>query len=258
MDLNLKGKSALVTGGATGIGQAIAVDLAKEGVAVAITSRDAGSIEKTLSKIGGTEAGHYGICSNITEEGEPERIASEIIDKFGNPDILVNNVGSTLKILDPYCPISDWRALFRLNVEVHVEMSNALIPHMRDQGWGRIVNISSCAGMENSGPVPFCATKAALTAYSRSMGRVLAPDNIVMSAVFPGVVLTERGDWAENQICRPEHAEKYLNERTPLKRFGDIYEVSPMVVFLCSDLASFCQGSIVPVDGGQSRHYYAR
>ena len=128
---------------------------------------------------------------------------------------------------------------------------------MKTQDWGRIVNITSGAGLENSGPVTFSASKAALTAYSRSMGRVLAIEtsNVVMTAVSPGIVITEEGHWQKVLKERPEHAQKYIEERSPLGRFGEISEISPMVVLLCSEKASFCQGAIVPVDAGQSKHY---
>lgn len=256
MELGLKGKKALVTGGATGIGEAICVELAKEGVQVALTSRKRESLERTLAKLGGNQQGHHGIVTDITLEGEPQRVGQQVLQQFGEPDIVVNNVGDTLGITDPLCPISDWRKVFRLNLEVHVEINNCFIPTMRRKKWGRIVNISAGASMENSGPVPYCAIKAAYTAYSRSMARVLAPDNIVMSAVLPGVVFTEHGHWAEVMRTRPEHAEKYLAERTVLKRFGTPEEISPMVALLCSEKASFCIGSIVPVEGGQARHYF--
>jgi 3-oxoacyl-[acyl-carrier protein] reductase len=257
MELGLKGRTALVTGGATGIGKAIVRDLAKEGVLVAFTSRSEDDVKTTLGEIGGDSAGHYGIVCNISDDGAPDSVAGELRQRFGEVDIVVNNVGDTLGITDPLCPISDWRKVFRLNLEVHVEINNLFIPHMKRQRWGRIVNITAGAAMENSGPVPYCSIKAAYTAYSRSMGRVLAPDNIVMSAVLPGVVLTERGHWEKVLKERPEHAEKYLAERTSLRRFGLPEEISPMVVLLCSELATFCQGSIVPVDGGQARHYFA-
>lgn len=256
MELGLKGKKALVTGGATGIGEAICVELAKEGVQVALTSRKSETLERTLSKLGGKAQGHLGVLTDITLEGEPQRVAQQVVQEFGEPDIVVNNVGDTLGIVDPLCPISDWRKVFRLNLEVHVEINNCFIPSMRRKKWGRIVNISAGASMENSGPVPYCAIKAAYTAYSRSMARVLAPDNIVMSAVLPGVVFTEQGHWAQVMRERPEHAEKYLAERTVLKRFGTPEEISPMVALLCSEKASFCVGSIVPVEGGQARHYF--
>ncbi len=256
MELGIKGRKALVTGGATGIGAAICAELVKEGVQVAFTSRQAATVERTLAALGGRAAGHLGIVTDITEEGGPRRVADQVLAEFGEPSIIINNVGDTLGITDPLCPTSDWRRIFRLNLEVHVEMNNCFIPLMRQRGWGRIVNISAGASMENSGPVPYCAIKAAYTAYSRSMARVLAPDGIVMSAVLPGVVFTEQGHWAKVLQENPSHADKYLAERTVLKRFGRPDEISPMVVLLCSELASFCVGSIVPVEGGQARHYF--
>ena len=257
MELGIKGKWAFVTGGASGIGKAIVKELAKAGVKVAFVSRNEASLKGTLDEIGGANSGHLGIITNLTDEGAPEKAAKEAIAKLGNIDIVVNNVGDTLGVLDPLCSISDWRKLFRLNLEVHIEVNNCFIPYMKERKWGRIVNITAGAAMENSGPVPYCTIKAAYTAYTRCMGRVLAPDNIIMSAVMPGVVLTEHGHWQKVLKERPEHAEKYLAERTSLKRFGKPEEISPMVVFLCSELASFCQGSIIPVEGGQARHFFA-
>lgn len=256
MDFGLIGKKALVTGGASGIGRAIALDLANEGVKVAITSRRPDIMEQTLSEMGGREAGHRAITGDITQEGEPGRMAGDIRKELGDLDIVVNNVGDTLGITDPYCPISDWRRVFRLNLEVHVEINNEFLPHMLKHKWGRIVNISAGASLENSGPVPYCSIKAAYTAYTRSMARVLAPSGVVMSTVLPGVVLTESGHWDNVLKTRPEHAEKYLADRCPMGRFGRPEEVSPMVVLLCSEQASFCVGSIVPVEGGQARHYF--
>lgn len=258
MNLRLKGKRALVTGGATGIGHAIAKDLAREGVKVVITSRKKDKLDQAVERLGGKKAGCWGIVAEISEEGAPTLLAKKIWKNFGQLDIVVNNVGDTLGITDPYCQIVEWRRLFRLNLEVAVELNNLFLPHMKQQDWGRIVNISAGAGLENSGPVPYCSIKAAYIAYTRCMGRVLATEakNVVMSTVLPGVVLTETGHWRKVLKERPEHAEKYLRERTPLGRFGQPSEISPMVVFLCSELATFSQGAIVPVDGGQSKHYF--
>jgi 2-hydroxycyclohexanecarboxyl-CoA dehydrogenase len=136
-------------------------------------------------------------------------------------------------------------------------MNNLFLPGMMKNGWGRIVNISANASLENSGPVPYCAIKAAYTAYSRSMARVLAKSGVVMSAVLPGVVITEKGHWQNILKTNPEHAEKYLLERTPMERFGKTDEISPFVALLCSQLASFAVGSIHAIDGGQARHYYS-
>lgn len=260
MKLGIDGKIALVTGGCTGIGKAIASELAREGARVTVTSRMESRVRNTLEELNAISPGHDGFSLNITDEGEPTRLIEKIKQKHGSLDIVVNNVGDTLGILDPLCSLNDWARLFRLIVGVAIEVNNAVIPMMKERKWGRIVNITAGAGMENSGPVPYSSLKACFTAYSRSLGRVLALENtgIVVSAVLPGVVLTEEGHWSEVLKTRPEHAEKYLEDRTVLRRFGRPEEISPMVALLCSEHASFCIGSIVPVEGGQARHYFQK
>lgn len=257
MELGIKGKRALVTGGASGIGRGIVFALAQEGVKVAFTSRKPEALETTLQEIGGAAQGHHGVVIDVAEDTGPAKLMENLAANFGPVDILINNVGDTLGVLDPHCSNEDWRRIYRLNLECHVEMVNRVCPHMKSQGWGRIVNITAGAALENSGPVPYCTMKSAYTAYTRSMARVLAPEGIVLSAVLPGVVITEQGHWQNVLKTNPSHAEKYLAERTVLKRFGRVDEISPMVLLLCSELASFCVGSIVPVEGGQARHYFA-
>ena len=257
MELGIGGKRALVTGGATGIGRAVTLELAREGAKVFIVTRNEENLSSTLAEIGGEKAGHAGTVCSITDDGMPVQLASEVRERFGDPDILVNNVGSTLDVLDPYCSLDDWRRVFRLNFEVAVELNNQFLPYMKKADWGRVVTITSGAALENSGPVTYCASKAALAAYTRTMGRILATEtsNVVMTSLMPGVVHTEEGHWESVLSTNPSHAEKYLEERCPLGRLGKPSEISPMIALLCSERASFCQGAIIPVDAGQPRHY---
>jgi NAD(P)-dependent dehydrogenase (short-subunit alcohol dehydrogenase family) len=197
------------------------------------------------------------IIIDAASESGPNSIYQILEVKKIVVNILVNNIGDTLGITDPFCSLDDWRKVYRLNLECHVEINNLFLPAMMTNGWGRIVNISANASLENSGPVPYCAIKAAYTAYSRSMARVLAKSGVVMSAVLPGVVITERGHWQNILKTNPGHAENYLSERTPMERFGKTSEISPFVALLCSELASFAVGSIHAIDGGQARHYYS-
>ncbi|TAL19566.1 SDR family oxidoreductase [Patescibacteria group bacterium] len=258
MDLGLKGKRALVTGAGRGIGRAIALALSREGAKVAVFSRNDADVSSLLAAMGGAAAGHYGGPFDLMAPGAPERLAETLNARFGLPDILVHNVGGTLEVTDPFCSLVDWRRVFRFNFEIAVELDQIFIPAMRERRWGRVVHVGSTSSMENNGPITYCAAKAALVAYSRSMGRVLAKDGVVMSAVLPGAVFTEGGYWDEALRERPEHVQKYLADRCPLGRFGRPEDIAAMVVFLCSELAEFCQGSIVPVDGGQSRHFFAQ
>jgi 3-oxoacyl-[acyl-carrier protein] reductase len=256
MELGISGRTALITGGASGIGRAIVTDLAKEGVRVAFTSRNQKRGENLLREILEISSGHQFFNIDVSAKNGPKFLFDEL-SKSVLPSILINNVGDTLGITDPMCGLDDWKRVYRLNLEVHVEMIELFVANMIAAGWGRIVNITAGAALENSGPVPYCSIKAAYTAYSRSMARVLAPTGVVMSAVLPGVVLTEGGHWDEVLKSRPDHAADYLQSRTSLKRFGEPTEISPFVLLLCSELASFAVGSIIPVEGGQARHYFA-
>ncbi|HBN10242.1 MAG TPA: NAD(P)-dependent oxidoreductase [Cyanobacteria bacterium UBA8530] len=256
MILGIEGKKALVTGASRGIGRAIALSLAQEGAQVAVVSRSQGQLEALVEEMGGKQAGHIAITLDLVEEGAPKKLSDELGACFGHPDIVVHNLGGTLDINDPFCSIEDWRRVWRFNLEVSIELNLLLLPHMQEGSWGRIVHISSIAALENHGPVPYCSIKAALTAYTRSMGRFLAPKGIVMSAVLPGAVLTEGGYWDNASRERPEHVEKYLKDRMAIQRFGELEEVSSVVTFLCSKQASFCIGSVFPVDGGQGRGYF--
>ena len=258
MDLGLKDKHVFITGAASGIGKAVALDFAREGAIVAISTRSAEKAASFLDEIKQiSDVSHAAFVSDICLEGEPHRLAKKINSEFGQIDILINNAGSAEGITDPYCPISDWRKLFRINFEVHVEFSNEFLPYMKKQDFGRIINIISLAGMENSGPVTYCSSKAALTAYSRSMGRVLATEvnNVVMMAFAPGVVVTEDGHWGAKYKEDSEHAKQYIKSRCPLGRFGKVEEVSHYIVYMASEKTTFCHGGIYSADGGQSRHF---
>lgn len=257
MELGLNNKIALITGGASGIGGEIVRDLAREGVKIVFTSRDekrGTALQDSLIKE------NYNVKflnTDISKDGTPQEAVKFTENNFGEINILINNVGSTLNITDPFCSLEDWRKLYRLNLEVHIELSNLVIPKMIKNNWGRILNITAGAALENSGPVPYSTFKSAYTAYTRSMARVLAKSGIVMSAILPGVVLTETGHWENVLRTNPDHASKYLEERTVLGRFGKPNEITPFVKLLVSDLASFAVGSIIPVEGGQARHYMA-
>jgi len=256
MDLGIRGKVALVTGGASGIGHAVVKELSQNGCRVFYTSRK-GPRELTNNEMSNYEFQPQLLNMNVALEDGPKLLHKELYKLGVHVDILVNNIGDTLGILDPFCSLEDWRRIYRLNLECHVETNNLFLPFMMEQKWGRIVNISANASLENSGPVPYCSIKAAYTAYTRSMARVLAKSGVVMSAVLPGVVITEEGHWQNVLRNNPDHAERYLKERTPIERFGETDEISPFVALLCSQKASFAVGSIHAIDGGQARHYYS-
>ena len=259
MDVGLKDKKALITGAGRGLGRAIAESMAAEGVKVLLTSRTQSDLNELVENIGGTDAGHFAVAMDITPDGGPADLLNKAKQAgFDQFDIVVHNVGGTLDIKDPFCSVEDWRRVYRFNFEIAAELNTMIVPAMQKQKWGRVVHISSISAMENHGPVTYCAMKAALTAYTRSFGGVVAPDGVVVSAVLPGAVYTEGGYWDETSTKNPEHVRKYLEERQRIGRFGRPEEIGNYVTYLCSELASFNTGSIVPIDGGQGRGYFGQ
>ncbi len=259
MELKMAGRSALVTGAGRGLGRAISECLAREGVKVAAVSRTRSDVVSLVESMGGAAAGHIGVPMDLVPDGAPEQLVKDLAQyDFGPIDIIVHNMGGTLDITDPYCSIGDWRRVYRFNFEVAVALNRMLVPDMQGRHWGRVVHVSSISAMENHGPVTYCAIKAALTAYTRSFGGVVAPDGVVVSAILPGAVFTEDGYWDEASLNRPEHVKKFLSERQRIGRFGRPEEIGNYVAFLCSELASFNTGSIIPIDGGQGRGFFGQ
>ena len=239
MKLNLKKKTALITGGANGIGEEISHKLASEGVNILVTTRNKKNIVKLKKKLSDFNIKVDGVVLDFLKNNWLSKLKKFLNKK--KIDILVNNAGHNLNITNPYCKKTDWDRVFNINFFNSVQICNIVIPIMKKRKWGRIVNITSCAGLENMGPVTYGVSKAALTAYTRTMGRILAIEskNVVMTAIFPGVVVTKGGHWEKVLKKNPARARKYLKERSPLGRFGKPNEIAPVVAFYCSELASF-------------------
>lgn len=252
MELGIKKKIALVTGAGRGIGKAVALSLANEDVTLILVSKTKKNLKEVINKIKNPKI-HYIFEANLSKESDSKKMINFIKKKKINPDIIINNVGGTLNINNPLASVSDWRKVLRLNLEVSMEINNAFIPYMKKKKWGRICHISSIAALENQGPPSYCGAKAALNAYVRSLGRFLASENIVMSTVLPGAILTKKGYWDEQINSNPKKVKKFLQERMAIKRFGSTQEISEFVVFLCSKHSSFCSGSQFILDGGQGR-----
>jgi 3-oxoacyl-[acyl-carrier protein] reductase len=254
LDLGITGRRALVTGASAGIGFAIAGVLAAEGARVAIVARNAADVETAVAALGGRDGGHRGYTVDLTAVDGPARLLAACAD-FGPVDILVHNLGGTLGVNDPLAPLERWRDVFRVNLDVAIELNGALIPGMIERGWGRVAAILSLSAREHSGTIAYGTAKAALGAYTRGLARNVARHGVVVTAVSPGATLTENGHWAQQQAADPGRVAAYLQNETARGRFVEPHEVADVVAFLCSERASGCGGTFVGVDAGQGRSF---
>jgi 3-oxoacyl-[acyl-carrier protein] reductase len=254
MLINLKNKISLITGAGRGIGEGICIDLAKAGSKIIAVSRNNKNLKQLKKKLYGSD--HLFLVCDLEKKNSLKKVFSFLKKYKIKPDIVVNNVGGNLGYTDPLAPVSDFEKVFHLNFNLTVEINRFVIPNMIKKKWGRIINISSISALENQGPPSYCAAKAALNAYTRSLGRYISKDNVIMTTVMPGAIMTKGGYWDLKSKNDKKHVAKYLQDRMAIKRFGNVSEISGFVVFLASDHASFCPGSGFLVDGGQGRLFY--
>jgi len=254
MDFGITGKTALVTGASRGIGRAICIELANLGVHIVAVARNKSDLEKLNYEIN-QEIQFTAIILDLSEPDNLGELFRTIESNNIHIDIVVNNLGGNLNLIDPLGPYGEFEKVLYLNFGIAVEVNRNLIPKMREKKWGRICHISSISAIENHGPPQYGAAKAALNAYVRSVGRLLAADNVILNGVMPGAILTEGGYWDIALKTRPEHVQNYLHTRMAINRFGTLDEVTKIVAFLVSDFSSFMVGSMVLVDGGQGRGF---
>ena len=255
MNFKIKNKFALVTGASRGIGEEICRSLAKEGAKIIACSRNKKDLKKLISSLPNSNK-HFLINIDLSNNLNVKKLIKIVKNKKIQPDIIVNNLGGNLGFTNPLGSSEEWRKVMFLNTEVAIEINRSFIPNMIKKKWGRICHISSISAIENQGPPAYCASKAALNAYVRSLARYVAEKNVILTSVMPGAVFTKGGYWDKQSKKNPKKVKKYLAERMAIKRFGKVNEISEIVKFLCSDQASFFVGSNVLVDGGQGRSFF--
>jgi 3-oxoacyl-[acyl-carrier protein] reductase len=255
MDLALQGKVAIVTGASRGIGRAIALALAEEGCPVAIAARGEAALAAVAEEIESRGGKALAVPGDLTLPGSAERLIARTVETFGRLDTLVNNLGGSAPANKPFMETEpkDWRGVVALNLYPAVEASRLAVPHFRRGGGGAIVIISSIYGREAGGYAGYNAVKSALNSLSKTLSRELAPDNVRVNAVAPGSILFPGGSWDRRQQADPQGIADFVKHDIPAGRFGRPEEVANVVVFLCSERASWVSGACIPVDGSQGR-----
>ncbi|MDF2962922.1 MAG: short-chain dehydrogenase/reductase [Paenibacillus sp.] len=256
MDLGLKGKVALITGGSKGIGLQTALTLAGEGVNVAICARNEGDLQKAAAYITeqtGSEA--YFIQADVTSQEECERAVAQTAERFGRLDILVNNAGTSAAGPFEKADTDMWTQDLNLKLFGAIHCSRAAIPHFRKAGGGAIVNISTSTGKTPpASSLPTSVSRAAGLALTKAMSKDLAGDRIRVNAVCIGLIRSDQieKEWKRNAPDQTwdEYAKDPKHD-IPLGRIGNTQEAANVIAFLVSDAASYVTGTSVNVDGGK-------
>lgn len=248
MDLQLTGKTALVTGASRGIGRAIALGLAREGAQVAVAARRKNLLDELATEIeraGGKPP--VVIEADLYNPETPDRLAAAATQPLGRVDILINAAGGSRPM--PFeSPVERWDEGMTVNFFRLRELSHAVIPGMRERGFGRIVNITGTS--EPRGINAANSAKAAVHAWAKGISREMAKHGITINSIQPGRIVSE-------QILRmhPTEADRrrFADDNIPAGRFGEPQELAVLAIFLCSPLAGYITGTVIPVDGGMSR-----
>ena len=261
MDLGLKGKVALVLAASKGLGRASAAALAAEGASVAIGARNRQTLEKTTKDIE-LETGSrvLAVPTDVTREKELEIIVAATVQEFGYIDILVNNAGGPPSGTFDTLGDEQWQSAFELNLLSAVRLVRLVLPHMRQRGSGRIINIVSTSVKEPiEGLLLSNATRMAVVGLAKTLSLELAPDNITVNNVCPGRFLTDRlrqGHMIKEKIARgmsEAEALRSVAQDIPMGRIGKPEELAALVAFLASEQAGYITGTTIQVDGGLVR-----
>jgi NAD(P)-dependent dehydrogenase (short-subunit alcohol dehydrogenase family) len=241
---NLQDRIALVTGASRGLGKAIALELAKEGAALALIGRDNAALKETAIEAG---AAARIFLVDVSQESQVQTLKEQIQSEFGRVDILINNAGMMLRKALLECTLEEWRHVIETNLTSAFLMCRSFAPMMRGRGYGRIINIASTLShVALPGRSAYAASKAGLLGLTRTLALELAPDNITVVSISPGPFATE--------LAAPLAKDPVLNaqilSRVPLRRWGDPKDIGKLAQFLCSEGASYITGTDILIDGG--------
>ncbi|MBI3863512.1 MAG: SDR family oxidoreductase [Planctomycetia bacterium] len=244
---SLKGRVALVTGGSKGLGKSMARGFSAAGADVFISSRHQDELESAAAEITRETGGRVAwSVSDQTRRGDADKLVQSVLQKFGRVDVLVNNAGSnTPQAIDK---ITDeaWDRIVELNLNSCMALSRAVVPNMKERGWGRIIHISSIMGLASkSCRDSYSATKAALIGLARAMALDLGRNGITVNCIAPGPFLTD----LPGKMLSAEEKQGFA-ERTAVGRWGDPKELAGPALLLASEAGSYITGTCLVVDGG--------
>jgi 3-oxoacyl-[acyl-carrier protein] reductase len=252
VDLGLRDKLALITGGSGGIGLRIARGLADEGCHVAICGRTTETLDEAVAELRARGVKAFGFTLDVTTPGESERFVDEAAAALGGVDLLVNNAGGSFGGKLPDATIEDWQRTFDLNLFHAVRCTRAAVPHMRERGGGSVVTVASISGWRPGAPAQYGVAKASEIFLAQALAWELAADRIRVNTVSPGSILWDGGSWDRWREENPARFERFREHDFPWGRLGTPEEVAAVTVMVLSPKAGWMNGANIPVDGGQA------
>jgi 3-oxoacyl-[acyl-carrier protein] reductase len=247
--MRLEGVKALITGGASGIGKAIAMKFAAQGAIVFISDINADRLDETLAQIKNSGATAVGAVADVSNEDDVKRMVQEAGSQIGGIDVLVNNAGTATIGYMEQVPDSEIDRVFGVNLKGVMRMTRACAPYLKKSNRGRIINLSSVEGIRGSGLLPvYCATKSGVIGLTMANAVELAKFGITVNAICPGPIET---DMLTPIIASDELRKKMVNA-VPLKRLGRPEDIAGAALFLASEEASYVTGHSLVVDGGMT------
>jgi NAD(P)-dependent dehydrogenase (short-subunit alcohol dehydrogenase family) len=244
---DLEGNAAVVTGGGRGIGRGIAVQLARAGASVTVADIDLKIALETAKLLSEHNSKAIHCAVDVTDVNSVASMVQLTMDTFGRLDILVNNAGIMYRTRFMDIPEKEWEEVIKVNLTGPFICTQAVVPLMKDRGFGRIVNISSSAGRSVStlGGAHYTSSKAGLLGLTRAVAKEVAPFGITVNAICPGLIETRMAV----DTTTPEEMQRFLDS-FPINRLGTPEEIGDLVVFLCSEKSAYITGASIDINGG--------
>ena len=246
-DQYLKGKTALITGASKGLGRAMALSLAAKGARIALVSRNMDLLNAVAKEIKSSGAQAEAFKADVTDEAQVAALAKSVVAKLGKPQILINNAGINIRKSVTDFTLAEWQQVIDTNLTSVFLMCRAFVPHMKGQGYGRILMMTSIMShVAIAGRTAYAASKSALLGFVKALALELTAEKITVNGISPGPFATELN---KPILDNPELNAQFIS-KIPIGRWGKVEEVGELAAYLCAEEAGFITGTDILIDGG--------